>query len=89
MSRSRKTKPEPTEFAEFTRRILRAYGRRTDLDPADLAELVGLQREFDQAVRVIVRAMRVTGFSWAEIGNGLGTTKQAAYERFGTRTAAP
>jgi uncharacterized NAD(P)/FAD-binding protein YdhS len=81
MKRARKSTPEATEFAAFTRRILRAYGRRP-MDPADLAELVELQRELEAAIRDAVRAIRQEGFSWTDIADGLGVAKQTAWERF-------
>ncbi len=39
-------------------------------------------------LQAAVDASRANGWSWARIGAVLGTSRQAAAERFGTRTAA-
>ena len=67
------------------RRVLRGLGRRvSDGDPVDLAAAVALRSELDAIIRASVRQMREThGYSWAQIGDELGVTRQAAYQRFG------
>jgi hypothetical protein len=90
MSRAR-GRTDVQEFAAFTRRILRAYGRRAaagELDPADLAELVELRRELDEATGSAVASMKAAGYSWADIGNALGMTRQAAQQRWTIDTQA-
>lgn len=37
----------------------------------------------EQVLRAAVRAARAAGDSWAVIGTALGTTRQAAFQRFG------
>jgi hypothetical protein len=37
----------------------------------------------NQARRAIVDEARAGGFTWAEIGDALGVSRQAAHERFG------
>ena len=42
--------------------------------------------EADQELRDAVQAAREAGDSWTVIGAALDTTRQAAYQRFGSRT---
>lgn len=68
----------------MVRRIVRAHGRRVaGADPEDLPALADLHRAVDDALREAVRGQRDAGFSWADIARGLGTSKQAAQQRFG------
>jgi hypothetical protein len=39
-------------------------------------------REVERALRGAVRRARRAGYSWAEVGEALGMTKQSAWERF-------
>lgn len=81
---------ETAEFAAFTRRIIKAYGRRIghggDID--SLPQLVTLAAEVDAVITQSVAGLRAEGYSWAEIAARLGTTRQAAQQRFG-RTSRP
>lgn len=88
---------ETAEFAAFARRIVKAYGRRVGTgDVEALPELLALSAEIDAAIAKSVAGLRSAGYSWAEIASRLGTTRQAAQQRFGrasepgagTRTAA-
>lgn len=76
---------ETTDYAAMLRRMVRAYGRRVgDGDPDDLAEMLAVRAELDEAIAEAVRANREQhGRSWAEIGAGAGITKQAAQQRWG------
>ncbi len=77
---------EADRYGAFVRRILRAYSRRVgDRDIAALAGLADLTREVDAATLAAVRGLRESGYSWAEIGSALGTSKQAAAQRFASR----
>lgn len=79
-------KGDHTDFLAFTRRILRAYGRRVaDADPEDLAELLSVQRDVGAAIDAAVLGMRANGFTWAQIGEGAGITRQAAQIRWGVK----
>jgi len=79
---------ETPEYAGMVRRILRAHGRRVaDGDPEDLAELVAMRSVLDASIAEAVEGMRARGLSWAEIGRGLGTTRQAAQATWGRRAA--
>ncbi len=76
-------------FAGMVRRTLRALGRRVaDADPEDLVELLELREVVEEAIAEAVRGQRGNGFSWAEIARGLGTTRQAAQQRFGIRPSS-
>lgn len=76
---------ETAEFGAFVRRIVRAYGRRIgqggDVDA--LPELVALAGEIDAVIAQSVAGLRAEGYSWGEISARLGTTRQAAQQRFG------
>ncbi|HEY0699064.1 MAG TPA: hypothetical protein VGD43_14790 [Micromonospora sp.] len=75
---------ENDEFAAFTRRIIRAHGRRVATgDVEALADLVNLSATIDQAIAEAVTGLRAFGYSWAEIGARLGITRQAAQQRWG------
>lgn len=80
---------ENDEFLAFSRRILKALGKRVgDGDPVDLAQLVALREEFERVeVEAVSRMRDQHGFSWAEIGRDLGITRQAAQQRYGRRLA--
>lgn len=76
---------ETTEYAAMLGRMIAAYGRRVgDADPEDLAEMLALQRRFDELVGDAVRFQRERhGRSWAEIGAAAGTSRQAAQMKWG------
>lgn len=78
---------ETTEYAAMMQRMMRSYGRRiADGDPSDLADAVKLQRQLDGIIREAVAAMREqSGFSWQQLADELGCTKQAAQQRYGGR----
>ena len=76
---------ENDEYAAFARRVLRAYARRVaDGDVEALILMFGLAAEIDTAITEAVKGLRKT-YSWAEIGNRLGITRQAAQQRWGGR----
>ena len=85
-----KRQREIPEYGAFARRMIRAYGRRVaDADPEDLAGLRDLRDDVERAIQVAVDGQRRDyGRSWAEIGRGLGITRQSAQERYG-RSEAP
>ena len=58
-------------------------------DAAPLRRIVDARRGVDDADRALhdaVDAARVAGFSWGTVGLVLGTTRQAARQRFGLVT---
>jgi hypothetical protein len=76
---------ETPEYAAMLRRLIRAYGRRVaNADVEDLAEMIELRGELDQAIAAAVKSSRERhARSWADIGRAAGTTRQAAYQRWG------
>lgn len=81
-----KTHSDHEEYFRHLERSVRAAGGRVAMaDPEDLVLLVRLRRQVDLATYEAVRAQHRAGFSWSEIGRGLGITRQAAQERFSLR----
>ncbi len=80
---------ETAQFDAFVRRILRAYARRVAAgDVEALAALTGLSAEVDAVTRLAVAGLRGQPYcySWSEIADRLGVSKQAAQMRYGDRT---
>jgi hypothetical protein len=78
---------ENPEFTAFAARILRAAARRVaDGDVEGLAALVALRSELDGAISEAVQGLRSPkwSYSWADIARVLGTTRQAAQQRYGS-----
>ena len=75
---------ENPDYAAFARRIIRAHGRRiAGGDVEGLADLLALRDELDAATQTAVDGLRAFGYSWSEIASRLGTTRQAAQQRWG------
>lgn len=71
------------KFRAFCGRIIRAYARRVgDGDVEALAELVRLRVDLDRAIGDAVVGLKRFGYSWAEIADRLGITKQGAQQRW-------
>lgn len=82
--RKRREVVENDEFAAFARRIIRAHGRRVAAgDVEALRDLVALSSTIDDAIGDAVMGLRAFGYSWSEIGQRLGISKQAAQQRWG------
>ncbi|MEV6493724.1 hypothetical protein AB0M20_34660 [Actinoplanes sp. NPDC051633] len=80
---------ETSEFDAFVRRILRAYARRVAAgDVEALRSLSQLSSEVDAMCRLAVAGLRQPpySYSWSEIADRLGVTKQTAHERYGERS---
>lgn len=78
---------ENDEFAAFSRRIVRAAGRRVAGGDVDaLPELAALSAAVDAAITDAVTGLRSAGFSWGEIAARLGVTRQAAHQRWSPTT---
>jgi hypothetical protein len=76
---------EDDVFGGFARRIIAAFGRRIAVgDVEDLRLLATLSSDVDAALREGVKGLRANGFTWSQIADRLGVTKQSAQERFGT-----
>ena len=89
MTRRRRDVVETDDYAAMLRRMLRAYARRVgQADDVDLAVMADLAREVDDLVAAAVAAQRAGGRSWGDVGRALGVTRQAAQQRFGSRSSA-
>jgi hypothetical protein len=85
-TRGRRNVVENDDYAAFTRRIIAAHGRRiAGGDIEGLATLAGLADDINAALHHAVTGLRAAGFSWADIATRLGTTRQAAHQRFGDK----
>lgn len=82
MPKVRKPRETP-EVAKGVARLVKALGRRVgEEDPIDLQELQLVKATLMAAERAAVARMRERGYSWGEIAEGLGTTRQNAQQRF-------
>jgi hypothetical protein len=80
---------ENEEFGGFARRILAAHGRRIATgDVEGLRDLAALHTAWEHATAAAVTGLRAEGFSWAEIGDRLGITRQAAQQHWGPASAS-
>jgi hypothetical protein len=80
---------ENSQFDAFARRILRAYARRVaNGDIEALRSLAALSSEVDALTRLAVAGLRTSPYrySWWEIADRLGVSRQAAQMRYGDRT---
>ncbi|GAA4470330.1 hypothetical protein [Phytohabitans houttuyneae] len=87
--RKRPAQPvENAKFDGFVRRILKAYGRRVSAgDIEALASLARLSSDVDAVVRLAVAELKngPYKYSWQEIADRLGTSRQAAQMRYGDK----
>lgn len=75
---------ETSDYLEFISRVIRAAGRRVaDSDAPELARLIKIRDELDQAIIAGVEGQRMMGRSWADIAVATGTSRQAAQQRWG------
>ena len=78
---------ENPEYASFARRILKAYARRVaDGDIEALHQLALFVSDVDDATREAVAGLRRWGYSWHDIAQRVGVSKQAAQQRWGNPT---
>lgn len=76
------------EFLAMAARIVAAAGKRVhDADAEDLAALIHLRAELDDAIIEAVKGLRASGTTWEEIGSATGTTRQAAIMKWSKRVA--
>jgi hypothetical protein len=74
---------ENDEFAAFSRRVVRAAGRRVAAGDVDgLPDLAALSAAVDAAIGEAVTGLRAAGYSWGEIAGRIGVTRQAAHQRW-------
>jgi hypothetical protein len=81
----RRREVENPEFAAFIRRVLRAYARRVgggDLDA--LGDLARLRDELDGHLADAVAVLRHEpwSYSWRQIADARGVTRQTAHEKY-------
>ena len=77
---------EAPEYAAFARRILGAMSKRVSAgDVAALPDLLGLQADLDRFIDEAVAGLRAEpwAYSWAQIADVVGTSRQAAQKRWG------
>lgn len=83
----RKDVVENDVYAAFTKRIITAYSRRVAAgDIEAITDLVNLADRVDEAIAYAIGGLREYGYSWADIGDRLGVTRQAAQQRWGGGT---
>ena len=89
MPRRARRERDTVDFLVAVRRLIRRAGVRVaDSDEFELAELVALRDELEDAIVVAIRGQRSIGRSWAYIGAALGIKRQSAQERYGERVAS-
>jgi hypothetical protein len=72
-------------MAMLTRLIRRAGQRAADGDEIELRELLALEATYRQAVQTAVDGIRARGNSWAYIAEATGTSREAAYQKWGKK----
>jgi hypothetical protein len=83
-AKRRRRSVENDEYAAFLRRVIGAYSRRVaggDIDA--IPDMTGLAGQLDTAIGEAVSGLRDSGYSWADIAQRLGVTRQAAQQRWG------
>lgn len=71
------------------RRIVRAAGTRAgEADPEQLAELIRIRGDLDEAIASAVHQLHDQGYTWDQIGWATGMTKQGAHKNWGREKAA-
>lgn len=79
---------ETADFLKGLRRMVRRAGERVageDMD--ELRMLVMVRADLEDAISKAVNGCReLGGYSWQEIGDTLGTSKQAAQQRYGGKS---
>jgi hypothetical protein len=81
--RARRT-VETRDFCAMMGRMIRAHRKRVAVGSAeDLADLVALRADLDEAINQGAQDLHDTGVSWTEIAAALGVSRQAARQRFG------
>lgn len=85
-SKRPKRERETGAFIGAARRFIRAAGKRVgEGDEPELAQLLALQGVLDSAIAEAVAGQRSHGKSWASIALGTGTSREAAYQRWGKK----
>lgn len=75
-----------TDFVAFLRRVVRASARRVaDGDEPELAELMAVRDELDDAICQAIDGQLAWGKSWTQIAVGMNMTKQGAFQWYSRR----
>lgn len=81
--RSRRDRPECPEVGSAARRMVRSLVKRAEEgDTESIEQLVLTRRGLDHAITEAGRSLHLFGYSYTELGTVLGTSRQAARERF-------
>ena len=74
---------ENTDYAAFAGRVIRAHARRiAEGDVDGLTDLVDWPARWAATRTASVDGLRGFGYPWAEIASRLGTSRQAAQQRW-------
>jgi len=78
---------ETLDYLGAAKRFILAAGRRVgEADEHELRALLLLQVTLDEAIQTAVDGQRDNfGKSWADIARGTGKSREAAYQRWGTK----
>jgi hypothetical protein len=75
---------EDSAYVAMMRRMIRAMGKRaSEGDLELLAEMKALKADIDERMAAAVAKQREQGVSWAQIGDALGMSRQAAQQKWG------
>src|ERR1700756_5456012 len=80
-----------SEWEAFLRRILRATATRvSDGKTESLAVIARVRKLVDETMQESVTRLRAEpwNYSWRDVGDALGITRQAAEQRFGNRSTS-
>lgn len=84
LTKKRRRPKDNDEFVAFVGRAIRACSRRVaEGDVDSLGDMVKLRAQFDTAIDDAVLGLRRVGYTWDNIANQLGFTRQAAHQRWG------
>lgn len=76
---------EPEDYLRYERHM-KALGKAAGDDPRAFADAVLLQEILDMQIRAAIPVLLKQGFSWGDIANELGITRQVAHRKY-RRTA--
>lgn len=83
-------KVETSEWLGMLARMIRAAGKRVgQADEHELALLVGMRGELEEAIRIAIAGQRSTGRSWDYVGRALGMSRQGARKQYGCGLSLP
>lgn len=86
--RRAKREYETMEYLALLERLIRRAGVRVaDGDEVELAGLLALQETLAAAIQAGVDGQKAQGHSWDWIARAAGTTRSAAFQRWGKRQA--